>query len=66
MAQALLAMTKPFVSKKFWRKVTYVSDLDALFEIIPKRTLGLPPDIIQYEALKVRLRNVVECVWGSG
>jgi Rho GTPase-activating protein 1 len=40
---------KPFVKKKFWRKLTYIQQLRDIYETFDADTLRIPKSILQYD-----------------
>ncbi|CAN0320408.1 unnamed protein product [Lampetra fluviatilis] len=54
--RTLLALTRPFISSKFSRKVRYVHSLAELAEVIPMEHVSIP-DCIQQEELDMQRRQ---------
>ncbi|KYQ99745.1 RhoGAP domain-containing protein [Tieghemostelium lacteum] len=44
----ILGLFKPFLSKKFWRKLSYIDDLTDLFKFFSKEQLNLPSHVMMH------------------
>ncbi|XP_068092795.1 protein prune homolog 2 isoform X3 [Hyperolius riggenbachi] len=56
--RTILAVTRPFISTKFSSKISYVSSLAELRELIPMDYVQIPESIIKYEESRCFPRNV--------
>jgi len=61
--KVLMRLFRPFVSDKFWRKLTLLSDLNALFDDIDPSEIPLAPHVLAHNILHDRGR-VNEPVFG--
>jgi len=53
-----LRLCRPFVSSKFWRKVTYVSHIEDLYKYVPKEQVFFPDAVLKFRERKRKCRPI--------
>eukprot|EP00012_Vannella_robusta_P000349 CAMPEP_0206187968 /NCGR_PEP_ID=MMETSP0166-20121206/3316_1 /ASSEMBLY_ACC=CAM_ASM_000260 /TAXON_ID=95228 /ORGANISM="Vannella robusta, Strain DIVA3 518/3/11/1/6" /LENGTH=418 /DNA_ID=CAMNT_0053603649 /DNA_START=249 /DNA_END=1501 /DNA_ORIENTATION=+ len=50
----VLRLVKPFISVKFWKKLTYIDDINDIYEYIDREQITFPNSVIRFNAKKFR------------
>ena len=44
----MFGLCRPFISSKFWKKLSYIDDLAELYSFIPRSELTFPEEVLRY------------------